>query len=118
MSVTEAAAAVQYELTDPAGSVGRLQAAADATNYSALLEMTKTMDQSLRKAVVKQAAYYWPDGAAATQYSNAVTFDLIGINRNARAGQENAAGVQQYVDALKQDLKVILEKTQEAAASS
>lgn len=118
LSVSQAAAAVEYELSDAKGSVGRLQAAVDKHDFTALLDVTKTMDQSLRKQVVGQAKYYWADQTLATQLSNAITFDLIGINRNARAGQESATGVQQYLDALKQDLTVILQKTQEAAAAT
>ena len=118
MSVTQAAAAVRNELQGPTGSVARLQAALDAGDFATLLETTKTMDQSLRKGIVGQAKYYWADGTPGTQLSNNVTFDLIGMNRNARQGQENAAGVQEYLDALKQDLQQILEFTQQAAAAA
>ena len=118
MSVKEAVDAVAYELRDPMGSVGRLQNALDDLDYAALLEQTKTMDQSLRKRVVGQAKYYWSDQNRATQLSNAVTFDLIGINRNARSGQESRDGVRQYLDELRQDLSTILRYTEEAAASA
>ena len=118
MTVDEAVAAVQYELTNPTGSVGRLQAALEASDFVTLLTLTKTMDQSLRKNVVGQAKYYWADGTPGTQLSNNITFDLIGINRNARPGQENAAGVQQYLQELTQDLKQVLEYTQQAAAAA
>lgn len=125
MSVDETVAAVRFELNDPAGSVGRLQAALDAKDFPLLMETTKTMDQSLRKKVVGQAKYYWPKddssssgGISGTQLSNNITFDLIGINRNARPGQENAVGVQQYLNDLKSDLEQILRKSEQAAAAA
>lgn len=118
MSVGKAASAVRFELQDAAGSLGRLQAALDAQDFTLLMETTKTMDQSLRKQIVGQAKYYWEDQSAGTQLSNNITFDLIGINRNARPGQENAEGVQKYLNELQQDLKAILLKTEEAAGTA
>jgi cell division septum initiation protein DivIVA len=115
MSVDETVLAVRRELQDSSGSLALLQSAADAGDFAALKEITKTMDQSLRKRVVGQAKYYWSDQELATQLSNNITFDLIGINRNTRAGQENAAGVQQYLDDLRQDLTTILVETEKAA---
>jgi hypothetical protein len=118
MSVQETVEAVQFELQDARGSVGRLQAALDAADFAQLQEMTKTMDQSLRKKVVGQAKYYWEDKNAGTQLSNNVTFDLIGINRNARPGQESAEGVMQYLQDLRNDLQQILKYSEEAASTS
>ena len=119
MSVQEAAEAVRVELQDASrGSVGRLQAALDAGDFPALMEITKTMDQSLRKQIVGQAKYYWADGNMGTQLSNNITFDLIGINRNARPGQESADGVQKYINELRNDLEQILKYTEEAAAAA
>lgn len=115
MSVQETVEAVRFELQDSQGSVGRLQAALEAADFSQLQEITKTMDQSLRKKVVGQAKYYWEDNNAGTQLSNNVTFDLIGINRNARPGQESAEGVQQYLQDLRNDLQQILTYSEQAA---
>ena len=118
MSVQETVEAVCFELQDGNGSVGRLQAALDASDFAGLLEITKTMDQSLRKKVVGQAKYYWEDKNAGTQLSNNVTFDLIGMNRNARPGQESAEGVQRYLQELRNDLQKILEYSEAAAAAA
>jgi hypothetical protein len=119
-SVDECVAALQREIApDGDGSVARLRAAVAVGDFAEIQAMTKGMDQSLRKQVVGQAKYYWSDDqlapGMATQLSNNITFDLIGMNRNSRAGQEHAAGVQQYLDDLRTDLKAILVETEKAA---
>jgi hypothetical protein len=48
------------------------------------------------------------DGNRATELANAVTFDLIGINRNARPGQTNAVGANQYLQELRDDIQAFL----------
>ncbi len=45
----------------------------------------------------------------ATQYSNAVTFDLIGINRSSRPGKENASDAAKYLQELREDVQRFLE---------
>jgi len=41
--------------------------------------------------------------------SNAVTFDLIGINRASRPGKENAEEQNRYLEELKKDVERFLE---------
>jgi hypothetical protein len=42
--------------------------------------------------------------------ANAITFDLIGINRNARPGQEDAKEANRYLDELRTDLKLVIDE--------
>lgn len=109
ISQDEAFARVQRELQDTkGGSVALLQAALNAGDYAQLMNLSRDMDLSLRKLVMIKAKAFVQDGDAATMVCNAVTFDLIGINRNSRPGQENAEQVQKYIDELKVDMKRML----------
>jgi hypothetical protein len=44
----------------------------------------------------------------ATKYANAVTFDLIGINRSSRKGQENVEFANKYLQDLREDIQKFL----------
>jgi hypothetical protein len=110
-SSDEAFARVRFELEDKqVGSVALLQAALKAQDFAQLLNLSRDMDQSLRKKVLNSAKSFIvkDSGEAATLICNAVTFDLIGINRNSRPGQENVAAVQKYIDELRDDMSRML----------
>ena len=109
LSQAEAFAAVRKELYDTSGSVSRLQAALDNQDFGQLLEMTKTMDQSLRKSVLGTAKKFVVDSEQGTIICNAVTFDLIGINRSSRPGQESAEQAAKYIRELRDDMEKMLE---------
>jgi hypothetical protein len=44
----------------------------------------------------------------ATEFANAVTFDLIGINRSSRKGQENVESANKYLQELRDDVNKFL----------
>jgi len=95
----------------PGGGVAYLQEHVDAADFPALLEFTKTYDQVLRKGAMGRAKkFILPENKEkATALANAVTFDLIGMNRSARPGQESAAKAAQYLQELKDDVQAFLE---------
>ena len=97
---------VRYELSDPNGGVAYLQQKADEKDFAALMEFTKTYDQELRKLKMGKAKKLLQSKEVkeeATGYANGVTFDLIGINRNSRKGQESVDGVNKYIQELRDD---------------
>lgn len=97
---------IRYELTDPNGGLAYLQRKADEEDFAALMEFTKTYDQELRKLKMGKAKKLLQSKELkeeATGYANGVTFDLIGINRNSRNGQENVDGVNKYIQELRDD---------------
>jgi hypothetical protein len=102
---------IKYELNDPAGGVARMQSLIDKSDYVALMEFTKQYDQVLRKQGIGRAKKLLLKeySEKATLLSNAVTFDLIGINRSSRKGQENQTQAFKYLDELRQDVNSFLE---------
>ena len=103
--------AVRHELYDPDGGVAYLQSCLEQRNFAAVLTFTKEYDQILRKSAMGRAKKTLHDPTAkeqATAAGNAVTFDLIGMNRNARPGQENYEQAVKYLQELKQDAEALL----------
>ena len=94
------------------GGIVYLEQALKDENYVTLLDFTKTYDQVLRKNFMGQAKKYAIDKNKATELSNAVTFDLIGINRSSRPGQESREEAQKYLQELKDDVRAFLELEQ------
>lgn len=103
--------AVRYQLQDPSGGVAYMQKCIDDHDFTALLEFTKQYDQVLRKGAMGQAKKTLPKSVqdAATSAANAVTFDLIGINRSSRKGQENVAEASKYLEELRADVQTFLQ---------
>ncbi|GKY91967.1 hypothetical protein MPSEU_000168300 [Mayamaea pseudoterrestris] len=101
---------VRFELYDPKGGVALMQKRIDARDFEGLLEFTKGYDQVLRKQYMGKAKKMLPKELQekATIICNSVTFDLIGINRNSRKGQENYEGTLKYLNELKQDAEKLL----------
>ena len=88
-----------------------MQGRIDAQDFSGLMEFTKGYDLELRKKRMGGAKKLMTDKEMknkATEYANAVTFDLIGINRNSRKGQENAEGANKYLQELRDDVNKFL----------
>lgn len=79
----------------------------DNRDYEGLLEFTKTYDLELRKKKWGRCKAFLnsAEKEVATLTGNSLTFDLIGMNRNSRAGQENPEKVQKYLNELKTDLQ-------------
>lgn len=103
--------AIRYELQSPEGGVSYMQARIDAKDWAGLMEFTKTYDLELRKLKMGKAKKLLPSKELkekATGYANAVTFDLIGINRNSRQGQESVEGANKYLQELRDDVATFL----------
>ena len=102
---------IRYELENPKGGVSYMQQRVDERDFEGLMEFTKTYDLEMRKLRMGRAKKLLPSKALkeeATGYANAVTFDLIGINRNSRKGQENQEGANKYLQELREDVTKFL----------
>ena len=111
-AVRQAFEAVRREVLAETGGVAYLQKAVDEQNFPALLEFTKNYDQVLRKGAMgkaKKLLVSKADKEAATAAANGVTFDLIGINKSARPGQENVENAREYLRELVQDVQTFLD---------
>ncbi len=76
------------------------------------MQYTKESDAYFRKAKLGKARKLLTDNALkndAILMSNAVTFDLIGINRASRPGQENREEQMKYLAELQKDIERFLE---------
>ena len=105
--VTECFNSVRYELQNLKGGVAYMQGRIDNEDWLGLLEFTKTYDLEMRKLRMGRAKKLLQDKeikAKATSYANAVTFDLIGINRSSRKGQENVESANKYLQELREDM--------------
>ena len=112
-AVTEAFNAIRYELTNPSGVVGTLtNLINDGNSYEEVMQYTKESDAYFRKAKIGKARKLLTDKeikSGSIQLSNSVTFDLIGINRASRPGQEDKDVQLKYLDDLKKDIEQFLE---------
>lgn len=113
-AVTEAFDAIRYELTNPLGVVGTLtNLINDGNSYEEVMQYTKESDAYFRRAKIGKARKLLTDkeikSGSSIQLSNAVTFDLIGINRASRPGQEDKDVQLKYLDDLKKDIEQFLE---------
>ena len=112
VAVRQAFDAVRREVLAETGGVAYLQKAVDEQNFPALLEFTKNYDQVLRKGAMgkaKKLLVSKADKEAATAAANGVTFDLIGINKSARPGQENVENAREYLRELILDVQTFLD---------
>ena len=104
--------AVRYELEDPAGGVQLIVGKINAEDYEAVMDLTKNYDGYFRKARVGRARKLVTDKKLkddALMTSNAISFDLIGINRASRPGQQNKEEALKYLGELKADVQKILD---------
>jgi len=102
---------IRKEVFDSSGGVAYMQLCIDKEDYGSLMEFTKTYDQVLRKGAMGKAKKTLDKSKtdAATKYANGVTFDLIGINRSSRPGQENKDNANKYLQELRDDVNKFLE---------
>ncbi|KAL3788940.1 hypothetical protein HJC23_000224 [Cyclotella cryptica] len=110
--VTETFASIREELTSSSGVVATLQKLIDGGNYDDILQYTKESDAFFRKGKLGKARKLLTDDKLkgdSVLMSNAVTFDLIGINRASRPGKENKEEQQRYLQELKSDVEKFLE---------
>ena len=112
-AVTEAFDAIRYELTNPSGVVGTLtNLINDGNSYEEVMQYTKESDAYFRKAKIGKARKLLTDKeikSGSIQLSNSITFDLIGINRASRPGQEDKDVQLKYLEDLKKDIEQFLE---------
>lgn len=103
---------IRYEVSDPNGGVAYMQGRIDEGDFVGLIEFTKTYDLELRKKNMGKAKKLLQSKdvkSKATEYANAVTFDLIGINRSSRNGQESTESANKYLQELRDDAAKFLE---------
>jgi hypothetical protein len=103
---------LRFELNDPKGGVSIMQSRIDDLDFVGLMEITKNYDLNVRKLKIGRCKAYLskPESAIATMTANAITFDLIGINRSARAGQENQSECNRYLNELRTDLQAVIDQ--------
>jgi hypothetical protein len=111
-TVTDAFNAIRTELSSPTGLISTLTNLINANSYPEIMQYTKESDAYFRKAKLGKARKLLTDNALkndAILMSNAVTFDLIGINRASRPGQENREEQMKYLAELQKDIERFLE---------
>lgn len=112
-SVKDAFDAIRYELRSPDGVVSTLSRLINSGSYEEVMQYTKESDAYFRKAKLGKARKLLTDdklrGGDSIAMSNAVTFDLIGINRASRPGKENKDEQMKYLDELRNDIEKFLE---------
>ena len=119
--VTECFDFIRYQLQDPQGGVAYMQGRIDEEDLPGLLDFSRTYDLEFRKRRFGNAKKLMQDKeikSTATKYANAVTFDLIGINRSCRKGQENIESANKYLQEVRDDVAkfLTLEETIEIKA--
>lgn len=115
---------MRAEATSPQGGVAYLRDQLSNRDFPAVLEFTKTYDGVLRKRLLGRAKKQLELSSnefvsnpqqqkellvLATNIANAVTFDLIGMNRSSRPGQESAEQAAKYLQELQDDLQRFLD---------
>jgi hypothetical protein len=115
-AVTKCFDFIRFELENSEGGVAYMQGRIDNKDLAGLLEFSKSYDLEFRKRRFGDAKKLLQDKevkAKATEYANAVTFDLIGINRSCRKGQESVESANKYLQELRDDVTkfLALEKT-------
>jgi hypothetical protein len=110
-TVVDTFAPIKYELNDPQGGVAYMQERINEEDWEGLMEFTKTYDLEMRKKLMGRAKKLFQSKTVksdATTYANGVTFDLIGINRSSRKGQENVESANKYLQELREDVTKFL----------
>lgn len=110
--VTDTFDAIRIELSSPTGVVSTLKSLIDKGSFEDILEYTKESDAYFRKAKLGKARKLLTDKelkGESVLMSNAVTWDLIGINRASRPGKEDREEQLRYLEELKSDVAKFLE---------
>ena len=112
-TVRESFQAVKDELNN--GGISELAAIIEKEDYDEIMEFTKNYDLEFRKAKMGKARKFLTskeDKEKAVLLCNAVTFDLIGMNKGSRVGQRNIEQVKKYYGELKTDVQSFLDLEQ------
>mmetsp|Transcript_5892 Transcript_5892/g.12788 ORF Transcript_5892/g.12788 Transcript_5892/m.12788 type:complete len:209 (-) Transcript_5892:382-1008(-) len=110
--VTSTFDAIRLDLTSPDGVYSTLTNLINDGKFEDVMQYTKESDAYFRRGKIGKARKLLTDKdlkGEAIQMSNAVTFDLIGINRASRPGKENKEEQLRYLGVLKTDVERILE---------
>lgn len=102
--------AVRDELNS--GGVPSLAVLVENEDYDQIMEFTKGYDLEFRKAKMGKARKFLTskeDKEKAVLLCNAVTFDLIGMNKGSRVGQRDIVQVKKYYTELIADIQAFLE---------
>jgi len=100
---------VRYELEDPNGGVKHIEQALDNLDWTEIKEFTKGYDLELRKKKMGFARKMMTDSKMkdeALALRNAVTFDLIAVNKAARVQDESSC--REALEILKTDVSNFL----------
>lgn len=104
--------AVRDQLESPNGGVSTLQVLVEKEDFEGIMDFTKDYDLEFRKAKMGKARKFMTskeEKDRAVLLCNAVTFDLIGMNKFSRPGKEDISQVQKYFSELKTDVSSFLE---------
>jgi hypothetical protein len=121
--IQQALQLIRDEFSSPDGGIPYLQKLIDAEDYPTIMAFTPQYDLKMRKLNMGKAAKVMAGvyatesekeqkkafSTTATLAKNAVTFDLIGINRASRPGQEDKEKAQKYLQELKDDMQKFLD---------
>ena len=110
--VAAAFQAVRDELESPEGGVKILQGLVEKEDFAGIMEFTKGYDLEFRKAKMGKARKFVTgkeEKDLAVLKCNAVTFDLIGMNKGSRPGQQDINQVKKYFSELEADIISFLE---------
>jgi hypothetical protein len=110
--VTNTFAPIKYELLDPDGGVAYMQGRIDEQDWLGLMDFTRTYDLEMRKLRMGRAKRLLQSKELklkGTEFCNAVTFDLIGMNRSSRSGQESVESANKYLEEMRVDINKFLE---------
>ena len=109
-TVRDSFQAVRDELNS--GGVASLVTLIENEDYEKIMDFTKEYDLEFRKAKMGKARKFLTskdDKEKAVALCNAVTFDLIGMNKASRVGQRDIERVKKYYGELKADIETFLE---------
>jgi hypothetical protein len=112
-AISQAFQAVRYQLESPEGGVKTLEDLIAKGDFDEIMEFTKNYDLEFRKAKMvkarKLALTSKDTKDRAISICNAVTFDLIGMNKGSRVGQQDINEVKKYFEEMKVDVARFLE---------
>lgn len=117
---------IRDEFIGPDGGIPYIQKLIETQDFPTLMAFTPTYDLKMRKLNMGKAAKVMGNvyasesekeqkkafAVTATLAKNAVTFDLIGINRASRPGQEDVEKATKYLQELKDDMQKFLDLEQ------
>lgn len=111
-TVTKSFQAVRDELEGSDGGIKTLESLIAKEDFEGVMEFTKGYDLEFRKAKMGKARKFITskeEKEKAVALCNAVTFDLIGMNKGSRPGQRDIEQVKKYFGEIQADINSFLE---------